>query len=644
MKKLFISHRKFVAECAAVFLFLLLSVLVLGQLVAVTRTETEELFLTPIFTDACGWELYMMENESRRELTPGEIAGLDTGEVFYLTRVLTAEQEKAGYTFLLLDIVRPCAVFIDGELLYTTCPRDDMRMDAVSFPADYTVTPTLPGEAVRCTLPAPYAGRRLTIATAHVYDSSMPAVRLSSRATESEPLIADTGKELMPAAGFAVIALLLLSFWLFTFLQGIRDYPSLLLVAAALIRMFSHLRQFRFLIPTSASMGSPLEAFIPVVELFLPLVWLLLQMDGRRNRRIFGGILGICTAISLIVPVAGLFGGLPFYSRFLDRHMSMYFALAALVIFAVLEAKAGNREFHRLLSGLGITVLTLFAIYLCSMLGEGFYANLIATVLNSMLYYDNALFFRYCAAILFVLTAILALYRTIQRITWMHADLMLQTEHARQLDSQLVAQRDFYEARLSHEQEIRALRHDMAGHLNTLAALLREDQTAEARKYLSDITEYHKEQTAGFFSTNPYINAVLQNYAAKCRKQHIDLTCHIGTGEYTLPATELCLILNNALENALEGSLTMPETDRAIKVQAAVRQDIFLLRVSNRFTGQLTTEHGLPVSTKEGKEHGYGLSNIRQAAGRRGGQMEYHVQDGYFVLDVSFPVLLPGSS
>lgn len=47
---------------------------------------------------------------------------------------------------------------------------------------------------------------------------------------------------------------------------------------------------------------------------------------------------------------------------------------------------------------------------------------------------------------------------------------------------------------------------------------------------------------------------------------------------------------------------------------------------------------GLPVSTKEEGGHGYGLSNIRQAAGRKGGQMEYHIGDGYFVLDVTLGV------
>ena len=234
--------------------------------------------------------------------------------------------------------------------------------------------------------------------------------------------------------------------------------------------------------------------------------------------------------------------------------------------------------------------------------------------------------------ILFVLSVILALYQIIRRIAGMRVDLVLQTEHARQLDSQLSVQKEFYETRLSHEKEIRSLRHDMAGHLNTLAALFEEDKLSEAKNYLDGIAAYHKEQTSEIFSTNPYINAVLQNYAAKCQKEHVELVCHIGVDACELPVTELCLILNNALENALTASLTMPEGDRVIKVQAAVRQNLFLLRVSNRFDGEVEIENGLPVSGKEGKEHGYGLSNIRQAAVRRDGNMECRVESGYFVV------------
>ncbi len=638
-KKTLVWKKQWIGKGAAVILFAMFVVWALGLLSDVTRTEAEDIFLTPLLTDAKGWDMYIVENGSRREISIEEVLEMESGRVFYLSRTLTKEQESGGYTFLLLDILRPCAVFLDGELFYTNCPGGDMRMDAVSLPEEYVDTPPAQGESVRCTLPVHFAGRRLTIATTHTDKPYMPKIILSSFKAEAESLVSSTGRQLMQAAGFAVAALTLTGIWLFAFFQGIRDYSSLLLIFAALVQLFSHLRQFSFLVPASYAIDSPLAAFIPQVEVLLPLVWLLLQMKDHKNRFIFGGILGISAVVSLIVPVGQLFGGLPFFSRFLDQSMILFCPLAALLVFAVREAvQTGNRSFTLLLIGLGMTGCLLAVLYTGSSWNGGFYANQIAAVFDGLCRGFTANFFYWCAVILFVLSAILALYQIIRRIVGMRADLVLQTEHARQLDSQLFVQKEFYEARLSHEKEIRSLRHDMAGHLHTLVMLFEEDKLTEAKKYLDGIAAYHKEQTSEIFSTNPYINAVLQNYAAKCLEERVELVCHIGVDACELPVTELCLILNNALENALTASLTMPEGDRVIKVQAAVRQNLFLLRVSNRFDGEVKLENGLPVSAKEGKEHGYGLSNIRQAAVRRNGNMECRVESGYFVLDVTLPV------
>ena len=639
MKKAIIRNKQSISKYAALLMLVLLTAWVMRLLSSFTRSRTEDLALTPLLADAKGWDIYTMEEGGLKELAPEDILNLEAGRVFYLSRTLTAEQENAGYTFLALEIMFPYAVFLDGELLYTNCPAEDIRVDMVSFPKDYTVTLSSPGERVRCTLPTSFAGKRLTIATAHTDSEyiSMPGVNLSSGEAEADALITGISRELMPAAGFGILAILLSGIWLFALFQGIRNYSSLLLILAALVQMLSHLRQFGFFSPIAYVPDSPFAVFIPVIEVILPHIWLLLQMEDKKDRRIFGCILGISSAVSLISPVGNLVGGLPFYSPFLEKRAALFFPLAALLFFAVRETlRQGNRIFTLFLSGLGITVCLIAALYVGSLCGQGYYADQIAFVFREMGYPTINLFFYWCAVILFALSSMLALYQIIRHIAGMRTNLALQMERARQLDDRLASQKEFYEAKLAHEDALRSLRHDMAGHLNTLTVLLDGNNMTEAKKYLEGIAEYHKEQSAKIFSSNSYMNAVLRNYASKCLKQHIEFVCNIGVGECELPATELCLILNNALENAVEGSLTMPEEKREIKVQAGISQNLLLLRVSNRFDGKLTVADGLPVSLKEEEGHGYGLSNIRQAAERRNGYMEYRVQDGYFVLDVAF--------
>lgn len=214
----------------------------------------------------------------------------------------------------------------------------------------------------------------------------------------------------------------------------------------------------------------------------LPCIWLFLQMKDRKGRLLYGTVLGLSAAVSLISPIGNLFGGLPFYSPFLANNIMLFFPLAALLIFAVREAlQKRNRIFTSLLSGLGITVCLIAVLYVGSRCSEGFYANQIINVIN-IRDYAVSLFLYCCAMILFTLSTLLTLYQIIRRISGMRTELALQTEYARQLDSRLLAQKDFYEAKVSHENALRALRHDMAGHLNTLAVLLEDDKTTEAKK------------------------------------------------------------------------------------------------------------------------------------------------------------------
>ncbi len=635
------SGKNLPAACAAAAAFLILTAAVFGLFGAYTHTDREVLYLTPLLHDAKGWQFYTLENGIRKSLTVEDIRERKPEEIYYLSRILTREIENSGYTFLRLSPNRPCAVFLDSKLLYTTCPDTVLSMEELAFPDRYEALPGQ-GEAVRCTLPAHFAGKTLTIATVTVsteYGPSLPGIQLSSGAVEFENAMAVTGGEMIPAAGFAATALLLTAVWLFAFLQKVYHYQILLPVAMALLQAFSHLRQFELLSVSSTVFNHPLVRFIPTVSLLLPLIYLLLQFRDRRSRLLLGCLLGLSTVIAFLSQSEGLIDGLSFSGILPTQNESFYCPLILLLVLSLREAKLGNTEMRIFLTGLGASVVSLILLYIGSTLGQGYYAAQIATVLKSIPDHSSSIFLDQCAVILFLLSALIGLRKIIRYTMQIHTDLALQTERSNQLDRQLSAQKEFYDSRLSHEKEIRSLRHDMRGHLNTLATLLDNDRLTEARNYLNGIAEYHNRQATEIYSDNPYINAVLQNYTVKCLENRIKLICHIGVGDEELPATELCLILNNALDNAIEASMTLPEPERQIKVQAAVRQNLFLLRISNPFHGSLQTENGLPVTTRHGKEHGYGLSNIRQAAERRGGSMECHMEEGYFMLDVEFPII-----
>lgn len=243
-----------------------------------------------------------------------------------------------------------------------------------------------------------------------------------------------------------------------------------------------------------------------------------------------------------------------------------------------------------------------------------------------------------CDTILFVVTSFISLYILIRQIANTQTAQILQKQRLERLDYESAVLKQFYETKLGNEEELRALRHDMKRHLLILSTLLSDSKTAEASQYLSSLVKLHQNHQAEIFCWDPYMNAVLYTFAPRFSENNISFTCHADVEPHPLPGMEVCVILGNALDNALEASLFLPKEKRCVKVQATVRKNQLLLRIINRFSGRLEEENNLPLTTKTEKGHGYGLANIRCTAERLGGSAQYHSENGFFILDIHFPL------
>lgn len=618
-------------------LFVLFAVCIWGLLNTYTGTDRSQLYLTPTFQDAHGWSLYTSEKDgTHTELTPREVLDVEPFETFYLSRTIPADWENDGYSFLLLGSERPSSVFLDGELLYSTCPTAGQVIGQISFPESFRGL-SMRGESTRFTIPKGAGGKVITIATAHFteeYAPSLPSVRLSSEASEAAVWMSTANHSTMPATAFAVSALLLLGLLCYSLFHGSRNWSLLLLAATAFCYLFYYLRQYSFSSFGFTPLDTPLAAFLPMLAILLPELYLLLQM--KRRRRLCAIFVLSAGALSLVPPVANLFGSPGFSTTpFVE---ALYIGLLAILILAALEVKDKNNTFRLFLYGLaGVCACILIGCSISS-ISNPFFVNYINSLLSQIVRHDPFLFLNWCGIFLFMLSSALSVYQLICSTADTQTELAVQTERLARLDYELAIQKEIYEAKLANEEELRALRHDIKGHLFTLSELLSDNKAEEAATYVSRLTKQHQEQQSEIFSGNPYMNAVLRVYNLRFKEDKITFDCLAGVDSRALPGVELCLILNNALENALEASLLQPETDRFVKLQARIWHGQFLIRVSNRFDGILNEHTGLPVTSKKERGHGYGMTNIRSTVQRLGGEMNYQIEDGCFVLDVRFPV------
>ena len=97
-----------------------------------------------------------------------------------------------------------------------------------------------------------------------------------------------------------------------------------------------------------------------------------------------------------------------------------------------------------------------------------------------------------------------------------------------------------------------------------------------------------------------------------------------------VPEVDLCLVLSNFLENALEASLRTGPDRRQVQVQACVRSPVMVLvTVSNPFDGSIKEKNGIFQSSKCRGE-GIGTRSVRHIAEKSGGYCRFLHGNGTF--------------
>ena len=204
-----------------------------------------------------------------------------------------------------------------------------------------------------------------------------------------------------------------------------------------------------------------------------------------------------------------------------------------------------------------------------------------------------------------------------------------------QQENQLLSmQQQRYESLKAAIEEARQARHDLRHQLCQLAALAEEGNLEKIKAYLSGAVsripslEMH-------FCENRAADSVVGYYCALAKREQIPFSVQLDLPE-CLPVDEinLCLVLSNLLENALEASLRTAPARRRIKLTAYLHgNSLALIQVENTYDGVIREKGGVFQSSKR-KGDGVGLQSVRHIAEKSGGVSTVTYQDGLFCAKV----------
>ena len=200
----------------------------------------------------------------------------------------------------------------------------------------------------------------------------------------------------------------------------------------------------------------------------------------------------------------------------------------------------------------------------------------------------------------------------------------------RQENQLLIMQRQRYESLKAAIEEARQARHDLRHQLNQISMLVEEGDMEGLRGFLArSVSRIPSLETR--FCENSAADSVVGYYCGLCGREEIPIHVRLDLPE-TLPVDEmdLCLVLSNLLENALEASLRTAAARRQIAVTAYLHAArLLLIEVENPFDGTVKENDGVFRSSKR-KGDGVGLQSVRHIAERSGGASTFTYQDGVF--------------
>lgn len=133
------------------------------------------------------------------------------------------------------------------------------------------------------------------------------------------------------------------------------------------------------------------------------------------------------------------------------------------------------------------------------------------------------------------------------------------------------------------------------------------------------------------------LDVLLASKKTLCDKKKITFTCMADSGALAdMNSPELFALFCNALDNAIDAVMHVPEEKRIISLGIRHIGDYIEIHLENYFAGTLTLVDGLPSTNAEG--HGYGMKSMRSTVEQFGGAMSISADNGVFHLQLLLPI------
>ncbi len=175
--------------------------------------------------------------------------------------------------------------------------------------------------------------------------------------------------------------------------------------------------------------------------------------------------------------------------------------------------------------------------------------------------------------------------------------------------------------------------HDFHNHIGVLRQLLSHEKLVEAVRYPDELQVPVQEMTDTIWTGDETVDYLINSKARAAEAGGIRYQAQVEFPRHTnLQSADLCAILGNLLDNALEAAGRVPEEEgRFVRLTIRRINQMLVIKVENGFAVLPVEENGALKTSKEDHGlHGWGLKSARIAAEKYDGTVQTSYAGGIF--------------
>ncbi len=186
--------------------------------------------------------------------------------------------------------------------------------------------------------------------------------------------------------------------------------------------------------------------------------------------------------------------------------------------------------------------------------------------------------------------------------------------------------------------QIRGWRHDYRNHIQVLKSYAAAGDLEALKRYLDELETDLNTVDIAIKTGNKMTDIILNSKISLARSKDIQVTVDASVSvALTTAEIDLCIIIGNLFDNAIEACMGLPKEERLIRVYMDMKNTQLYMSFTNTCAGKKMEKNQGRFLSKKGAGHGYGLVRIDTIVERYQGYLSRNSEDGAFTTEILLP-------